>query len=260
MDNLKMPVVFFGHGSPMIAIEDNKITREFNRIGKLIKDKYGMPKAILSISAHWYTDKTLIQSVQRPKQIYDMYGFPKELYELKYEVDGNSNLTNRVIELLGDKVKVDDNWGIDHGTWSVLNHVFPKADIPIVQISVNGAISTREIYEIGEKLSVLREEGFLIIGSGNLVHNLRLVEWGNEGGTKLTEEFNKYIVDNVVDRNDDIVVNYKNIENYLYSIPSPDHFLPIIYILGATKGEKPLVFNNICNLGTISMTGFAFGL
>lgn len=139
----RMPVIFSGHGDPMIALRDDNVTRGMRDIGKKILEKYGKPKAILSISAHWYEDGTFIQTSPEPKQIYDMYGFPKELYEVKYPVKGCKSLSERVIQLLDTKVKIKNDWGIDHGTWTVLVHMFPKADIPVVQLSVDSTISTQ---------------------------------------------------------------------------------------------------------------------
>ena len=135
-----MPVIFSGHGDPMIALRDDEVTRGMKKVGDKIIEKYGKPKAILSISAHWYVKGTFIQTAEQPKQIYDMYGFPKELYELKYPVKGFKSLFDRVIELLGIKVKINNEWGIDHGTWTVLIHMFPKADIPVVELSVDSKL------------------------------------------------------------------------------------------------------------------------
>lgn len=256
----RMPAVFSGHGSPMVALEDNEITREMRRIGDEVIAKHGKPKAILSISGHWYVGGTFVQSAERPKQIYDMYGFPHELYEVKYKVKGNRDLTDAVLAALGDSVTVNDKWGIDHGTWTVLVHMFPEADIPVVQLSVNGYLSAEESYILGQRLAVLRDAGYLIFGSGNVVHNLRRVEWENEGGTDQAHRFNNYIVDAVEKRDDGKVIHFENGPDAAYAVPTPDHFLPLLYVLGASEGEKPVVFNNVCNLGSMAMTGFAFGL
>ena len=138
MKNLRMPVIFSGHGSPMVALEHNDVTEGMAKTGRSVIQTYGKPKAILAISAHWYTDGTFVQSDEKPRQVYDMYGFPKELYEVKYPVSGNAELTDAVLSLLGGTVSVDNSWGIDHGTWTVFVHMFPDADIPVVQLSVNG--------------------------------------------------------------------------------------------------------------------------
>ena len=178
----KMPVIFAGHGSPMIALEKNDLTRTLSDLGKKVIHDFGRPKAILSLSAHWFTRGSHVESSPSPRQIYDMYGFPKELYEVKYEPKGFRPLTERVLSLL-PSADVNDDWGIDHGTWTVLTHMFPDVSIPVVQLSIDGKISPKASYEIGKALSPLREEGYLIFGSGNIVHNLYRVEWGNEGGS-----------------------------------------------------------------------------
>uniref|UniRef100_UPI00402796E6 dioxygenase family protein n=1 Tax=Mitsuokella multacida TaxID=52226 RepID=UPI00402796E6 len=228
----KMPAIFVGHGSPMIALDHNELTDTYHRLGKRILEEFGKPRAILMVSAHWYTHGTLVQSAAKPRQVYDMYGFPPELYALKYEPTGFAALTREVTDLLGNGVEVDDNWGIDHGTWSILVHIFPEADIPVVQLSVNGDIAACQSYELGQKLASLREKGYLIMGSGNVVHNLRRVEWENEHGNPDAD----------------------------YAVPTPDHFLPLLYVLGASQGESPYIFNNIRNLGSMALTGYAFGL
>ena len=255
----KMPVLFFGHGSPMIALQDDEITKKINQIGKDIVEKFGKPKGILAISGHWYTRGSFVQDAKEPKQIYDMYGFPQELYDIKYPVSGDEYLTNRVLELLKD-TKVNNDWGIDHGTWTVLVHLFPKADIPVVQLSVNGIVDTKEIFELGKKLEALRNEGYLIVGSGNIVHNLRLLQYDSSRGTDMAYEFDRYIVDAIVDKDYDKVINYKQNKVASYAVPTPDHYLPLVYCLGAAKDDEVKIFNDVCMQGSIAMTGFAFGL
>ena len=254
----RMPVIFSGHGDPMIALRNDNVTKGMKEVGAKILEKYGKPKAILSISAHWYVDGTFIQTSPEPKQIYDMYGFPKELYEVKYSVKGCQELSRRVIELLGKEVKVNNDWGIDHGTWTVLVHMFPKADIPVVQLSVDSTISSEKIFEIGKKISILRNEGYLIFGSGNIVHNLREVEWDNPNGSENTKNFNQYVIDAIESGDNNKIINYEKGPEASYAVPTPDHYLPIIYCLGASEGDKAEIFNNVCNLGSISMTGFIF--
>ena len=221
-----MPVVFSGHGSPMVALEHNQITEGMQKVGEKIISTYGKPKAILAISAHWYTDGTYIQSAGTPKQIYDMYGFPPELYEVKYPVRGDNDLTNEVLKLLGNNVTINDSWGIDHGTWTVLVHMFPKADIPVVQLSVNG--------------------------------NLMRVEWDNEGGTPMTYRFNGAITNAVISHDHKTAIDYEKLPDAGYAVPTPDHYLPLLYCLGAARQDQVEVFNNVCNLGSMAMTGFVF--
>ncbi len=256
----KMPAIFAGHGSPMVALAHDSITEEFYSLGNRILDSFGKPKAILCISAHWYTRGTYIQKEAHPRQIYDMYGFPDALYEIKYPVSGFEPLSDRVLSLAGKKCSVNNDWGIDHGTWTVLVHMFPKADIPVVQLSVNGQLDSRESYEIGKELAPLREEGFLLLGSGNIVHNLRLVDFDNPAGTPEADAFDAFITDNVKNRNDEAIRDFRKNRYADYAVPTPDHFLPLPYVLGAAVDETPYVFNNVRNLSSLSMTGYAFGL
>lgn len=256
----KMPVVFVGHGDPMIALKINEMTETLKKVGKDIIKKYGEPKAILSISAHWYTKENFVQSAEIPNQIYDIFGFPEELYEVKYPVKGSKELTTEIKNILGSEVKINDDWGIDHGTWTILVHMFPEAKIPVVQLSVNANLNEEEAYKLGEKLAELREKNYLIIGSGNIVHNLRKLEWDNPKGSKEADVFDKYILESISKREDEKVIKYKEHEYSSYAVSTPDHFKPILYILGASQGEKPYIFNEMRELGSLSMTSYAFGL
>ncbi|ALQ40129.1 dioxygenase [Fusobacterium hwasookii ChDC F174] len=256
----KMPVIFVGHGDPMIALKINEMTETLKKIGKNIIEKHGEPKAILCISAHWYTKDTFIQSTEIPNQVYDMFGFPNELYEVKYPVKGSKELTKDVEKILGNEVKINDDWGIDHGTWTVFVHMFPEAKIPVVQLSVDANLSANKAYKLGEKLAKLREKGYLIVGSGNIVHNLRKIEWDNPKGTQEADKFDRYILENISKREDEKVIKYEEHEYSNYAVPTPDHFMPILYILGASQGEKPYIFNEMRELGSLSMTSYAFGL
>lgn len=252
----KTPVIFVGHGSPMLAIDENDLTREMQRIGADILNSPEKPKAILAVSAHWFAPGTYIQSAEKPRQVYDMYGFPEELYQLQYPVKGYAELTKEVCCLLGDDVSINDSWGIDHGTWSVMVHMFPDASIPVVQLSVNGNLKPEQCVEIGRKLAPLREQGYLIWGSGNIVHNLRRIEWNNRGGSDQAERFSKYIVDSVLKGDVDAAIHYQDHENAAYSVPTPDHYMPLLYCLGAAGDDPVTVFNNTCTMGSLSMAGF----
>ena len=256
----KMPVIFVGHGDPMIALKINEMTETLKKIGKNIIEKHGEPKAILCISAHWYTKDTFIQSTEIPNQVYDMFGFPNELYEVKYPVKGSKDLTKDVEKILGNEVKINDDWGIDHGTWTVFVHMFPEAKIPVVQLSVNANLSANKAYKLGEKLAKLREKGYLIVGSGNIVHNLRKIEWDNPKGSREADKFDRYILENISKREDEKVIKYEEHEYSNYAVPTPDHFMPMLYILGASQGEKPYIFNEVRELGSLSMTSYVFGL
>ena len=253
---MKMPVIFVGHGSPMNAIEDNEFTKEWERIGQ----KLPKPKAILAISAHWYTDGTKTSDIEVPNQIYDMYGFPKALYELKYPVKGSKELADEVMRLVGSDVTIDNKWGIDHGTWSVLCRMFPEADIPVVQLSVDYRAPAKMHYQIGKALKSLREEGILILASGNIVHNLGLVNWNMEGGYPEAQAFDDYIKTNILNRNFEVAINYHETELYTdRAFSSPDHYFPLLYALGAVSDDDEIeVFNDKCLMGTMSMTGYLF--
>jgi 4,5-DOPA dioxygenase extradiol len=255
----RMPVIFSGHGSPMLALEHNDITRTLRETGEQLLASQGKPKAILAVSAHWYQGETLVQSTAHPRQIYDMYGFPEELYEVRYNAEGSPALTEEVKNLLGGAVRVDDSWGIDHGIWTVLVHMFPKADIPVVQLSVNGRLTPAKCADLGRKLAPLREEGYLILGSGNVVHNLRMVDWDNEDGSPACKRFNDYITEAVLAGDTNQVLHYGTHPDASYAVPTPDHFLPLCYCLGAADGDAARAFNNVCSLGAIAMTGYVFG-
>lgn len=257
LGNMKtMPSIFVGHGSPMLALDDNNITHTLAAVGQSIIRGYGRPKAILMVSAHWYRDRNLIQRTDKPEQIYDMYGFPHALYEVKYPVNGCSALSDSVLAIKDIGAAIDNTWGIDHGAWTPLVHMFPEADIPVVQLSVNGAITPRQCYEIGKLLSPLRHEGYLIMGSGNVVHNLRLVNWESKNGSPEAEAFNRYITKAVESREDDIAINYRKHPDARYAAPTADHFLPLLYILGSCDGRRVTTFNNHLELDAIAMTGY----
>lgn len=252
----KMPVLFIGHGSPMNAIEDNEFTRSWHSLG----DRLPRPKAILSVSAHWYTEGTRICDDLNPNQIYDMYGFPRELYELKYAVSGSPELAHSTIGLLSREVTVDNSWGIDHGTWSVLCHMFPKADIPVFQLSIDKKSDAQSHYRLGQELRELREQGILILGSGNVVHNLAKINWELEGGYPFAEEFDKYIKESILEGDHQKVIHYEKAGKASeLAFFTPEHFYPLLYILGASGEDASVeVYNDACILGSLSMTGYLF--
>lgn len=251
----KMPVLFVGHGSPMNAIEDNQFTKEWIEISK----KIPMPKAILVISAHWYTNGTKINDSDKPEMIYDMYGFPDELYEVKHPVLGSPDLAHKVIKLLGDKVSIDNTWGYDHGAWSVLYQMYPDASIPVVQLSIDYNLKPTDYLEIGKKLSSLRNDGVLIMGSGNVVHNLSLLDWHKVGGFPWAEDFDEYIKDKIKSKDFIGVTNYKDIDSSKYAFFTPEHFYPILYVLGAVDKEDIVeIYNDDLLMGSLSMTSYLF--
>lgn len=259
-DAKRMPVVFAGHGSPMLALADDEVARGLRAAGERIVGKFGKHKAMLAVSAHWYKPGTLVQSDPSPRQVFDMYGFPPELYQVEYPVAGCPELSGRVQGLLGNRVSVDDSWGIDHGTWTVLVHMFPEADVPVVQLSVDSTLPPEELYGIGKALSSLRDEGYLVFGSGNVVHNLGLVDWDwPNSASPETLAFNADIIARVTSGDVEGVLGYRDLPHAPYAVPTPDHFLPLIYLLGAADGDSAEAFNDVCNLGSMAMIGFLFG-
>ena len=252
----RLPVLFVGHGSPMNAIEDNEYSRAWSALG----DKLEKPSAILSVSAHWFTRGTKLNDSPTPNMIYDMYGFPEELYQLKYPAPGSPELAYKAKALIGDFVTIDNNWGIDHGTWSVLNRVFPKADVPIVQLSVNAALTPEEHYAIGQKLRPLRDEGVLIFGSGNVVHNLSRVDWRMNDGQPWAQDFDHYISNAIFAKDHESVLHYERAgQPAELSVPSMDHFAPLLYILGASDHDDEISsLNDSCTLGSMCMASYLF--
>lgn len=251
----RMPVVFVGHGSPMNAIEDNHYSRSW----KSIAEKIPRPKVILSVSAHWYTDGTRIMNEEAPRTIYDMYGFPKELYEVTYNVPGSPYFAGIAKNLISKKTEYDNSWGIDHGTWAVLVHMYPKRDIPVFQISIDAYAPPEAHYRIGRELRGLRDEGVLILGSGNIVHNLRLVDWNMEGkGFDWAYEFDDYIHENIRKKSYNNILRYRELgETAKLAVPTPDHFYPLLYTLGALdEDDRVSVFNKSGELGSLTMTGY----
>lgn len=251
-----VPVMFIGHGSPMNAIEDNEYSKTWREIGEGIKK----PSVIVCISAHWVTKGTKVLVSESPRTIYDFYGFPKELYEVDYVVKGSKSTAIRVQELLGTMASLVDDWGIDHGTWSVLKHMLPKADVPVIQISIDHNATPEELYEIGVKLKALRNEDVLILGSGNIVHNLRMVDFDIEGGFPWAYEFDKYMKESIISRNHRNVIQYSKYGNVAkYAIPTTEHFNPILVVLGATEEtDEVKVYNESCVYGSLSMTSYVF--
>lgn len=253
----KMPAIFIGHGSPMNAIEENKFTNNWKQISR----KTPTPKAIVSISAHWFTRGTKIMNEESPKTIYDMYGFPKELYEIVYDPPGYPQLASQCKGMITKDSSYDNTWGIDHGTWSVLVHMYPDKNIPVFQISIDATAPPEAHYQIGKELKALREQGVLLFGTGNITHNLRLVDFSLENtGYSWAQEFDNSIKEDILNRKYENVVNYTRLgEIAELAVPTPDHFYPILYILGAAyDDDKISVYNDDCVLGSLSMTSFVF--
>ena len=252
----KMPVLFVGHGSPMNAIEENEYTRGWREIAAKIPN----PAAILAISTHWFTEGSRLADAAKPRTIYDMYGFPDELYRVKYSAPGAPDLARETQKMINRDVRMDNTWGIDHGAWSVLHRMYPAADIPVYQLSVDRRANAETHFQIGRELDRLREKGVLIFGSGNVVHNLGKISWGMAGGYPWADEFDRYIQAKVADRQFGDVINYKSAgKSAELAFVTPEHFYPLLYVLGAARPDDKLtVFNDSCTLGAISMTCYLF--
>ena len=258
----RMPVLFLGHGSPMNAIEENQFVRGFREISK----KIPTPNAILCISAHWFTKGTFVTSGEIQKTIHDFYGFPPELFAVQYPAKGNPALAKETVELLSPNPVIEtDSWGLDHGAWSVIRHLYPEANIPVIQMSIDYTKSAQCHFELAEKLSKLRDKGILIIGSGNIIHNLRLIDWRNintvgagwDWAIEARAKTNEWILDG----------NYQNLINFekqgtalQNAVPTPDHYLPLIYTLGLKKKTEEIsLFNDELIGGSLSMTSVRIG-
>lgn len=250
----RMPVLFVGHGSPLNAMVDTSFSEEWKRMGTL----FPKPKAILAISAHFYARGTYVNDAEMPEQIYDMYGFPEELYRIVYRPKGDPFLADKVAHLLG--AKKDHSFGIDHGVWSVLRRMYPDADVPVVEMSVDGRLSFKEMLQLGEKLKSLREEGVLILGSGAIVHNLSLVDWDNEKGYPWAGLFQKR-VNNALQKHDwDYLTDIRKDPDSSKAFQSIEHYAPLLYVVGASDEKDPLlILNDEETLGAISMTSYLLG-
>lgn len=250
------PVIFAGHGSPMNVIENNEYTNGWRKMAAAIPK----PEAILSVSAHWYTNGTKVLNVEAPKTIYDFYGFPRALYEIEYNAPGAPRLAEQTAELLKGIAVEDSNWGLDHGTWSVLHIMYPEANIPVYQLSVDLNATPQECFDIGRKIKSLRDENVLIMGSGNVVHNLRMIDFNEEGGYEWAYEFDDFIKENIQKRSFEKIFNYKDFGDAAkYAVPITDHFAPLLYVLGAVdENDKVEVYNSKCMAGSISMTSYIF--
>lgn len=251
-----MPVLFVGHGSPMNAIEENTYTKGWREIAAA----FPKPQAICAVSAHWVTKGTKVCTAQNPATIHDFYGFPKALYDKQYPAPGSPGLAYRIAGLLKGTARQDEQWGLDHGAWSVLSIMYPDADIPVCQLSIDGGASPAEQVEMGKKLAVLREQDVLLFGSGNVVHNLGAVDFDRKGGYDWAKKFDDAMTDAVLSGNLEAVTDYKSMgEIAYYAVPTTEHFVPLLYVLGASsKEDKVSVFNRSCTMGSLSMTSYLF--
>ena len=237
-----MPAIFFGHGNPMNALQQNDWTNGWAMIGKSMP----RPRAIVCVSAHWYLPATLVSAMAQPRTIHDFGGFPRELYQVQYRAPGAPELARQVSEMLAPlNVELDQSWGLDHGTWSVLVHVFPEADVPVIQLSIDETQPAAFHFELGKRLAPLRDEGILIVGSGNLVHNLHAYAWGRhtpepyDWAVRFEETAKQLMTTGEFAP----LIDYESLgRDAVLSIPTPDHYLPLLYVLGTKRDDEAISF------------------
>ena len=258
----KMPLLFVGHGSPMNAIEENEFVHKWRELGSSLPK----PRTILCVSAHWETKGTFVTAMEKPQTIHDFGGFPKALYEVQYPAPGSPELAKETKQIINKtEVGLDNKWGLDHGCWSVIKNIYPKADIPVVQLSLDYYQTSQYHYDLARELAPLRNEGVLIVGSGNIVHNLGMVAWdrlndndyGYDWAIEAKERMKKFILDG----DHQSLIDYKSQGRaFNLSIPTPEHFLPLLYILGLKdENEKVSIFNDKTVAGSLAMTSMIIG-
>ncbi len=253
----KMPVLFLGHGSPMNAIEENEFVKGFREVGKTISK----PAAILCVSAHWETKGTFVTAMEKPQTIHDFGGFPQALFDVQYPAPGNTELAKETKSIVKKtELGLDYKWGLDHGAWSVIKHLYPAADVPVIQMSLDYTQAPQYHYDLAKEFSSLRKKGVLIIGSGNMVHNLRMVAWDKlnaeeyayDWAIEASTKMKKYILDGDHQQ----LINYKTQgKAFDLAIPSPDHYLPLLYTMALKeKNENISLFNDKAVRGSLTMT------
>ena len=252
-----MPLLFTGHGNPMNAIEENDFVKGFRNIAKTLSK----PNAILCVSAHWFTNGTFVTAMEKPRTIHDFYGFPPELYAVKYPAEGSPELAKESKQLLNPAlVELDEKWGLDHGAWSVIKHFYPNADVPVVQLSIDYTKPAEFHFNLAKQLAALRNKGILIIGSGNIIHNLRLVDfknfdkknYGYDWAIEAHEKIDKFITN----ENFTPLLDYEKLGTAVnLAVPTPDHYFPLMYILGLKQKHETIhLFNDELVAGSLSMT------
>jgi 4,5-DOPA dioxygenase extradiol len=256
----RMPAAFIGHGSPMNTLELNDATRAWRALGAALP----RPRAILAISAHWFIPATAVTAMAQPPVIHDFYGFPPELFAFDYPAPGDPALAQEIADLLrpADVALDRDSWGLDHGTWSVLAHMFPQADIPVLQLAIRSGASFAYHVELGARLAPLRERGVLIVGSGNVVHNLRRIARDQAGrGYDWAARFDAHVRDVMTTRPAELAGVAAHAD-FALAVPTPEHFLPLAYLAGlaAAAGEVPQPFALGCTMGSLSMTSYLLGM
>lgn len=262
-DTSPMPVLFVGHGSPMNALENNEFTKTWEDVSKSLP----RPRAIVCISAHWETRGTYVTADLKPKTIHDFYGFPPELYKQEYPASGSPELAKEIIDNV-ENTKIEESleWGLDHGTWSVLKYFYPDADIPVIQISIDHYKDVQWHYDFAMQLAFLRTKGVLVVGSGNMIHNLRMIQLKNddfntEFGYDWAFELNDIFKNKLLDANFQDLIDYRNLHNKAsLAVPTPEHYIPMLYALGMTRKEERIkIFNDKVIAGSLSMTSFIIG-
>lgn len=261
-NGVMMPALFVGHGSPMYAIEENEFVEKWRRMG----DELPKPTAILAISAHWETRGTQVTAMPKPQTIHDFGGFPQALFDIQYPAPGSPELASEIVQTVKQTPVIpDERWGLDHGTWSVIRRIYPDATIPVVQLSMDYQKTPQQHYELAKELAGLRKKGVLIVGSGNMVHNLRRVAWDKpddvEYGHDWAIEANELLKKLILENNHKALINYKSLGSAVQlAAPTPDHFIPLLYALALKNEEDDLsFFNDKAVMGSLTMTSLKIG-
>lgn len=252
----KMPMLFLGHGSPMNAITSNHFTENWNQLGRSLP----VPQAILCISAHWETKGSFVTAMAHPRTIHDFYNFPQALYDMEYPAPGAPELAHS-IHHLHQHIGLDHQWGLDHGTWAVICHLYPEANIPTLQLSLDQSLSPQAHYELATLLTSLRHRGVLILASGNIVHNLRLLDFNNaKGGYDWAEDARESMIQHIINDNDQPLIHFQEQgAAFNLAIPTAEHYLPLLYTLGLKDPtDELLIFNNQSVMGSLAMSSFLY--
>jgi len=256
----RLPAIFFGHGNPLNALADNEWTRGWQALGRTLP----RPRAVLAVSAHWFVPGTRVTAMSAPRTIHDFGGFPRELFEVRYRAAGDPALATRVQELLAPlPATADGTWGLDHGSWSVLCHVFPQADVPVVQLSIDETQPPAFHYAVGKRLRPLRDEGILLAGSGDVVHNLHAYAWGRHPQEPYdwALRFESLVRERLTAEDHWPLIDYTSLsDDALLAVPTPEHYLPLLYVLGASEPGEPVSFPvEGMDGGSVSMLAVQFG-